>query len=66
MSLERGFVLVLLDEQELRRIFLVDEDLVPQAPWLRARRLDERFELFPNARFLSSARNSTSDDVQRF
>ena len=66
MSFERGFVLVLLDEQELRRVFLMDEELVGEAPGLRACRLNERFELLPNVRFLSSAGNSTSDDVQRF
>lgn len=66
MRLERGFVRVLLDEQELRWIFLMDEELVGETPGLRACRLDERFELLPNVRFLSGARNSTSDDVQRF
>ena len=66
MRLERGFVHVLLDEQELRRVFFMDEKLVVETPGLRTCRLDERFELLVDTGFVSSARNSTSDDVQRF
>ena len=66
MRLERGFVHVLLDEQELRRVFFMDEKLVGETPGLSTCRLDERFELLADAGFVTGARNSPSDDVQRF
>jgi len=44
----------------------MDEKLVGETPGLRTCRLDERFELLVDTGFVSSARNSTSDDVQRF